>query len=89
MKVTRRVFIQLTGSAALMVSAPTVLAQGLSVKRLPLPCSPAEGKWIDRLVRDALNTVLSKFLIRMGEPQEYAEIKIRKVIMDSAAQEDI
>ena len=46
MKLTRRVFIELAGSSALMASAPSLLAQGVTVKRLPLPCSPAQGRWI-------------------------------------------
>lgn len=46
MKLTRRVFIELAGSSALMASAPSLLAQGITVKRLPLPCSPAQGRWI-------------------------------------------
>ena len=44
MKLTRRVFIELAGSSALMASAPSLLAQGVTVKRLPLPCSPAQGR---------------------------------------------
>ena len=46
MKLTRRVFIALAGSSALMASAPSLLAQGVTVKRLPLPCTPAQGRWI-------------------------------------------
>ena len=46
MKLTRRVFIELAGSSALMASAPSLLAQGVTVKRLPLPCTPAQGRWI-------------------------------------------
>lgn len=89
MKLTRRVFIELAGSSALMASAPSLLAQGVTVKRLPLPCTPAQGRWIDLPAKDALSTVQLKFLIRTEEPPASGVTNILRAITVSAAPEVI
>ena len=88
MKLTRRVFIELAGSSALMASAPSLLAQGVTVKRLPLPCSPAQGRWIGSACQ-ALSTVQLKFLIRTEEPPASGVTNILRAITVSAAPEVI
>ena len=88
MKLTRRVFIELAGSSALMASAPSLLAQGVTVKRLPLPCSPAQDG-SDLPAKDVRNTVRLKFSIRTEEPPESVGTNILKAITVSAVLEAI
>ena len=85
MKLTRRVFIELAGSSALMASAPSLLAQGVTVKRLPLPCTPAQGRWIG----SACQGCTQKFLIRKEEPPASVVTNILRAITVSAAPEVI
>lgn len=89
MKLTRRVFIELAGSSALMASAPSLLAQGITVKRLPLPCSPAQADGSDLPAKDVRNTVRLKFSIRTEEPPESVGTNILKAITVSAVLEAI
>lgn len=89
MKLTRRVFIELAGSSALMASAPSLLAQGVTVKRLPLPCSPAQGRWIGSACQGCTQYCAIEVLIRTEEPPASGVTNILRAITVSAAPEVI
>lgn len=89
MKLTRRVFIELAGSSALMASAPSLLAQGVTVKDCRCLAARLRADGSDLPAKDALSTVQLKFLIRTEEPPASGVTNILRAITVSAAPEVI